>query len=144
MSATLGDTASQSSYRLLYIEDNPTNQKLMEDIVDDYPHVQLQTVSSAELGLEIMRYSPPDLVLIDINLPGMNGYRALEIIRHDAQLKHLPVIALSANAMERDIARGLEAGFADYLTKPIDLDKLSATLSHYLAVAPAHSPRMAP
>ena len=143
VSATLGDTASQSSYRLLYIEDNPTNQKLMEDIVDDYPHVQLQTVSSAELGLEIIRYSPPDLVLIDINLPGMSGYRALEIIRHDEQLKHLPVIALSANAMERDIARGLEAGFADYLTKPIDLDKLSATLSHYLAVAPAHSPRMA-
>lgn len=136
---------AQRDYRLLYIEDNPTNQRLMEDIIDDFPHVDLQTVNSAELGLEIMRHSPPDLVLMDIHLPGMNGYQALAAIQNDTQLKHINVVALSANAMERDLTHGLAAGFADYLTKPIDIDKLSATLSTYFSAAPAtDAPRKAP
>ncbi|MAP34491.1 MAG: histidine kinase [Halomonas sp.] len=143
---TLADAEkAQRDYRLLYIEDNPTNQRLMEDIIDDFPHVDLQTVNSAELGLEIMRHSPPDLVLMDIHLPGMNGYQALDAIQNDAQLKHINVVALSANAMERDVVHGLAAGFADYLTKPIDIDKLSATLSTYFSAAPAtDAPRKAP
>merc|ERR1711964_183795 len=83
---TLADAEkAQRDYRLLYIEDNPTNQRLMEDIIDDFPHVDLQTVNSAELGLEIMRHSPPDLVLMDIHLPGMNGYQALAAIQNDVQ-----------------------------------------------------------
>lgn len=136
---------AQRDYRLLYIEDNPTNQRLMEDIIDDFPHVDLQTVNSAEFGLEIMRHSPPDLVLMDIHLPGMNGYQALAAIQNDVQLKHINVVALSANAMERDLTHGLAAGFADYLTKPIDIDKLSATLSTYFSAAPAtDAPRKAP
>lgn len=143
---TLADAEkAQRDYRLLYIEDNPTNQRLMEDIIDDFPHVDLQTVNSAELGLEIMRHSPPDLVLMDIHLPGMNGYQALAAIQNDTQLKHINVVALSANAMERDLTHGLAAGFADYLTKPIDIDKLSATLSTYFSAAPAtDAPRKAP
>jgi CheY-like chemotaxis protein len=104
--------------------------------------VRLQTVASAELGLDLMRYSPPDLVLMDIHLPGMNGYQALDAIQKDASLRHIPVVALSANAMERDRAHGLAAGFADYLTKPLDIDQLSATLSRYVSTDAI--PRKAP
>lgn len=126
--------SSSPAYKLLYIEDNPTNQHLMEDIIEDFKHIQLQTVASAELGLEIMRHSPPDLVLMDIHLPGMNGYQALDAIQQDAKLKHISVVALSANAMDRDLKYGLAAGFADYLTKPIEIEKLTATLKRFLAV----------
>lgn len=138
-------TANPRRLHLLYIEDNPTNQRLMEDIMEDFDQVRLQTVTSAELGLDIMRHSPPDLVLMDIHLPGMNGYQALDAIQHDPRLQHIPVVALSANAMERDRAHGLAAGFADYLTKPIDIDQLSSTLSRYVSAASVtETPRKAP
>ena len=117
----------------------------MEDIVEDFEHVKLQTVTSAELGLEVMRYSRPDLVLMDIHLPGMNGYQALDVIQNDPALQSLTVIALSANAMERDIAHGLAAGFTDYLTKPIDIEQLTRTLNHYFYPLSANdAPRTAP
>ncbi|XQU08029.1 ATP-binding protein [Halomonas sp. LY9] len=138
-------TSGKHDYRLLYIEDNPTNQRLMEDIIEGFPELQLQTVTSAELGLEIMRHSPPDLVLMDIHLPGMNGYQALHVIQQDEYLQKIPVVALSANAMERDKTHGLAAGFADYLTKPIDIDQLFATLNRYISAVPApDTPRKAP
>lgn len=125
-------SVSERTFQVIYIEDNPTNQRLMEDIIEDYPHIELQTVVSAELGLEIMRHSPPDLVLMDIHLPGMNGYQALAEIQKTPTLKHINVIALSANAMERDLRYGLAAGFVDYLTKPINIDKLSRSLQQFL------------
>ncbi|MGQ7261483.1 ATP-binding protein [Vreelandella sp. V005] len=125
-------SVSERTFQLLYIEDNPTNQRLMEDIIEDYPHIELQTVVSAEQGLEIMRHSTPDLILMDIHLPGMNGYQALAEIQKTPTLKHIKVIALSANAMERDLRYGLAAGFVDYLTKPINIDKLSRSLQQFL------------
>jgi len=139
---TLASAAPGQRHHLLYIEDNPTNQRLMEDIMEDFDQVRLQTVTSAELGLDLMRQSPPDLVLMDIHLPGMNGYQALDAIQKDTSLRHIPVVALSANAMERDRAHGLAAGFADYLTKPLDIDQLSATLSRYVSTDAI--PRKAP
>ncbi len=135
---TSGD--SQRAFSLLYIEDNPANQRLMEDIIDDFSAVQLRVVASAELGLEIMRHSLPDLVLMDIHLPGMNGFQALDIMQNDPMLKQIDVIALSANAMERDLHYGLAAGFADYLTKPIDIDKLTASLNRFITIAPRTAP----
>lgn len=123
---------SKETFQLLYIEDNPTNQRLMEAIIEDYPYIQLKTVISAELGLEIMHHSAPDLVLMDIHLPGMNGYQALTEIQQTPSLQHINVIALSAKAMERDLRYGLTAGFADYLTKPIDIEKLDRTIHQYL------------
>lgn len=130
----VAETANETEhiFQLLYIEDNPTNQRLMDDIIEDYPNIDLQTVSSAELGLEIMLHSPPDLVLMDIHLPGMNGYQALAEMQKTPALQHINVIALSANAMDRDLRYGLAAGFADYLTKPIDIEKLSRTLRQFL------------
>lgn len=129
-----------ATYQLLYIEDNPANQRLMEDIIDDFDQVQLQMVSSAELGLEIMRHSSPDLVLMDIHLPGMNGYQALDIMQQDPTLTHINVVALSANAMARDVEHGLAAGFAAYLTKPIDIEQLTATLKRFLTVSSREGP----
>ncbi|NYS60191.1 ATP-binding protein [Vreelandella salicampi] len=118
-------------HTLLYIEDNPANQRLMEDIIDDVDDVALHTAPSAEIGLEIMRSRLPDMVLMDIHLPGMDGYQALEVIRNDLQLKHLPIIALSANAMPNEIKSGLATGFDDYLTKPLEIDKLLNTLQRH-------------
>ncbi|CAM3624681.1 GAF domain-containing protein [Halomonas sp. FME1] len=137
------NASHQHQFQLLYIEDNPANQRLMDDIIEEFSHIRLQTVVSAELGLEIMRHAPPDLVLMDIHLPGMNGFQALDIMQKDPQLKHIKVIALSANAMERDRSYGLAAGFNDYLTKPIDIEKLTLTLNHFLYTA-ATKPWKAP
>lgn len=118
--------------QLLYIEDNPANQCLMQDIIDDFADIELQSVTSAELALEILRHATPDLILMDIHLPGMNGFQALEALRRTPRLDATPVVALSANAMPADIDRGLAAGFNDYLTKPIDIDKLSRMLEALL------------
>lgn len=130
----------QRVYNLLYIEDNPTNQRLMEDIIDDIDELRLLIAPSAEIGLEMMRHSAPDVVLMDIHLPGMNGFQALDIIQKDAQLRGIYVIALSANAMERDVKHGLAAGFDAYLTKPLDIDRLAATLTKFINLAPGKSP----
>lgn len=133
-------TDSQRHFELLYIEDNPTNQRLMEDVMEAFPSIQFQAVMSAEQGLEIMRHSPPDVVLMDIHLPGMNGYQALAMMQQDPLLQHIKVIALSANAMERDLRYGLAAGFCDYLTKPIDIEQLSRKLNQLLNAAPRKGP----
>lgn len=122
----------RNAFTLLYIEDNPTNQRLMEDIIDELGGIKLQIAPCAEVGLEIMRHCLPALVLMDIHLPGMDGYQALEAMRRDPQLQALPVVALSANALSGDIKRGLEAGFNAYLTKPLELDKLAATIAQFI------------
>lgn len=127
-------------YTLFYVEDNPTNQRLMEDIIEDIEGLQLLTAPSAEIGLEMMRQAPPDVVLMDIHLPGMNGFQALDIIQKDALLRGTYVIALSANAMERDIRNGLAAGFDAYLTKPLDIDRLATTLTRFINLAPEKTP----
>ncbi|XGA79365.1 ATP-binding protein [Halomonas sp. CH40] len=121
---------------LLYIEDNPANQRLMEDIIDDIDSVVMQIAPSAEIGLDMMRSRQPDLVLIDIHLPGMDGYQALNAIRHDPRLCDLPIIALSANAMPGDAKKGRQAGFNDYLTKPLEITKLLDIFEHYTLSLP--------
>ena len=122
-----------TSHRLLYIEDNPTNQRLMEDIIEDLEGFSLQVVPSAEVGLELIRHSPPDLVLMDLHLPGMDGYQALDTLRRSHAYADLPVVALSANAMAHDQQRGLKAGFDAYLTKPLELGTFSETLARLLS-----------
>ncbi|WGI24556.1 ATP-binding protein [Halomonas alkaliantarctica] len=133
-------TQPRNAFTLLYIEDNPNNQRLMEDIIEEIGDIKLQIAPSAEIGLEIMRHCSPALVLMDIHLPGMNGYQALEAMRRDPQLQTLPVVALSANAMPGDIKRGLEAGFNAYLTKPLELDKLKATIAQFIQTASGKEP----
>ncbi|SHM09884.1 ATP-binding protein [Vreelandella subglaciescola] len=117
---------------LIYVEDNPANQRLMEDIIDDVDGLVLRTAPSAEMGLELLRITPAALVMMDIHLPGMDGYQALAAIRRDPHLQALPVVALSASAMQRDINKALDAGFDAYLTKPLEIAKLMATLKRYV------------
>ena len=113
---------------LLYVEDNPDNLMLVEDLMLRRPDIRLMTARDGAGGVALARGSRPDVILMDINLPGMSGLEALRILSMDTATRHIPVIALSANASPRDIARGLEAGFYRYLTKPIKLPEFLATL----------------
>ncbi|MFT3698678.1 MAG: response regulator [Kofleriaceae bacterium] len=100
----------------------------MRDFFDSNEYVML-TAPTAELGIELVRARRPDLVLMDINLPGMNGRDALAALRAIPETSSIPVIALTAAASEADRRRGLEAGFFRYLTKPVDIDELSDALA---------------
>jgi CheY-like chemotaxis protein len=119
---------SKCQHTVLYVEDNPVNIKLVAQILGRRKHIRLLTAHTPELGIELAQTHLPDLIMLDINLPGMNGYQVLELFQNDPYLKHTPVIAITANAMQRDIERGKAAGFADYLTKPIDIPTLFRVL----------------
>jgi PAS domain S-box-containing protein len=122
-------------HTLLYVEDNPANLKLVEQIIARHSDISLLTAVNGNSGIEIARVSQPDVVLMDINLPGINGFEALKILRSDPATAHIPVIAISANAMPRDIERGLKAGFFRYITKPIKLNELMDALDAALEFA---------
>ena len=109
---------------VLYVEDNPSNQRLMSQLLNKFPLLQLRMAEQALQGLFLARTEHPDLIILDINLPGMNGYEMVEVLKNDPLTKEIPVIALSANAMAHDIEKGKSAGFDYYLTKPIDLSQL--------------------
>lgn len=123
-------------YRVLYIEDNPVNLGLMRRVIRRRPDLDLADATSAETGLPLAREVRPDLVLLDINMPGMNGYQVLAELRRMPELGAPPVIALTANAMKGDLERGLEAGFSAYVTKPIDIPAFYALLDELLARRP--------
>jgi PAS domain S-box-containing protein len=120
---------------LLYVEDNPANMKLVEELIARSPDIRLETAVSGTLGIELARAVLPQVILMDINLPGISGVKVLRILRDDPATAHIPVIALSANAMPRDIEKGLEAGFFRYLTKPIKIGEFMDTLNAALEFA---------
>jgi CheY-like chemotaxis protein len=120
---------------LLYVEDNPANLQLVVQIVARRPDIRLLSARNGVQGIELARSSRPDVILMDINLPGMSGIKAMQILRADIATAHIPVVALSANAMPRDIERGLEAGFFRYLTKPIKVKEFMETLDAALEFA---------
>ncbi len=122
---------------LLYVEDNPTNLKLVEQIIARHPNIRLLTAVNGNSGIEIARVSQPEVILMDINLPDISGIEALKILRADPATTHIPVIALSANAMPRDIENGLSAGFFRYLTKPIVVDEFMDALGTALEFSAA-------
>ena len=119
---------------LLYVEDNPANMTLMQHIIGRMAHIELLTAHNAELGLELAAAKQPDMIIMDINLPGMDGFEALRHLQQDDLIKDIPVIALSANAMEKDIKRGLAAGFVRYMTKPIIVSEVHAAIEEMLGV----------
>jgi CheY-like chemotaxis protein len=123
---------------VLYVEDNPANLKLVKMILRRYSDVELLTASSAERGLELLRFHRPSLILLDINLPGMNGYDMLERMKRDDMTRCIPVVAISANALPKDVERGYAAGFVDYLIKPIRVEGLLRTVE--TRMASAHAP----
>jgi PAS domain S-box-containing protein len=120
---------------LLYVEDNPANMKLVEQLVARRADIRLLTAVNGTLGIEVARASRPEVILMDINLPGMSGIEALKILREDSATASTPIVALSANAMPRDIEKGLEAGFFRYLTKPIKVKEFMETLNAALDLA---------
>ncbi|MGD0500506.1 MAG: PAS domain S-box protein [Bryobacteraceae bacterium] len=120
---------------LLYVEDNPANLMLVEQLVARRPDMRLLSARDGNLGIQIARTNQPEVILMDINLPGISGIEALRILREDPATAHIPVIALSANAMPRDIDRGLQAGFFRYLTKPIKVNEFMHTLDVALEFA---------
>ncbi|HED12806.1 MAG TPA: response regulator [Gammaproteobacteria bacterium] len=115
---------SQVNRCILYIEDNPPNLQLMEMIVEHIEGFSLLLAPNAEAGIALAINKHPDLIILDINLPGMNGFAALEKLQSLKETGDIPVIALSANAMPKDIKKGLEAGFKYYLTKPINIENV--------------------
>ncbi len=121
--AAMPDAQAARSY-VLYIEDNPMNQRLMQQIFAARKQFELRVAHTAEIGIQLARVELPALILMDINLPAMDGYAALSALKADPGTAAIPVVAVSANAMKGDEKRGLDAGFAAYLTKPIDIPAL--------------------
>lgn len=126
--------APQFQRTLLYVEDNPANLVLVEQLIARRGDLKLLTAINGHLGIQMARVHQPDVILMDINLPGISGYGALKILLEDATTAHIPIMALSANAVPRDIQKGMDAGFFRYLTKPIEviefMDALDVALRH--------------
>jgi signal transduction histidine kinase/CheY-like chemotaxis protein len=126
-------------HTLLYVEDNPANLMLVEDIVTRRPDIRLLSARDGAGGIAMARASLPDVILMDIHLPGMSGLDALQVLRGDPLTAHIPVVALSANAGPRDKSKGLEAGFFDYLTKPINVAAFLQSLDLAFADVTGHA-----
>ena len=117
---------------MLYVEDDPANRNLMAEIIGRVPNLTMVAADSAETGLELARERKPDVIVMDISLPGANGFEALKRLREMEQTRHVPVIALTANAMPGDLARGARAGFHRYLTKPVQVEEILAAIEDAL------------
>ena len=124
---------------VLYVEDNPANLMLVEDLIARRPDLQLLSARDGTSGIAIAKSALPDFILMDINLPGISGITAMKLLQEDPRTAHIPVVALSANAMPRDIEKGMEAGFFRYLTKPIKINEFMETLDLALKLAAVKS-----
>jgi CheY-like chemotaxis protein len=129
---TAKDAAGALQRTLLYVEDNPANLTLVEQLVSRRSDLKLLSAVNGHLGVQIARAARPDVILMDINLPGISGFGALKLLQEDHATASIPVIALSANAMPRDVEKGLEAGFFRYLTKPIKVTEFMSALDEAL------------
>ncbi len=131
-----GNRLHSHHHTILYIEDNPVNLKLVTQVIAKHTSLDLISANEPVTGLKMARSQKPDLILLDINLPGMDGFEVLKCLRSGDQPYTGKVLALSANAMDSQVERGLAAGFDEYLTKPVDVGKLLAALERYLGELP--------
>jgi PAS domain S-box-containing protein len=120
---------------LLYVEDNPANLELVGQLIGRRTDLNMLSAADGSLGVEYARACVPEVILMDINLPGMSGIEAMKILRADPVTAHIPIIALSANAVPRDIEKALEAGFFNYITKPIKVSQFMEALDVALDVS---------
>jgi len=120
---------------VLYVEDNPANLELVEQLVKRRDDLRLLSAADGHLGIEFARAYLPEVILMDINLPGISGIKAMQILRADPLTAHIPIIAISANAVPSDIEKALDAGFFDYLTKPIKVNLFMDALDAALKVS---------
>ena len=128
----------QSAHTLLYVEDNPANLKLVEEIVRFRTDLHLLSAPDGHLGIELARAHLPQVIVMDINLPGMSGNEAHKVLHSDPATAHIPIIALTANAMPRDVENGLAAGFFRYITKPLNIDEFIEAIDSALETAAHH------
>ena len=138
VSTSMSSIPAQTGTRprlVLYIEDNPANLKLIEQLIARRHDLRLLTAQNAKDGISLARGYQPDVILMDINLPGISGIEAMKLIRLDPSTAHIPIVALSANAIPNDIAKGLEGGFYRYLTKPIKVNEFIEVLNVTLEFA---------
>jgi CheY-like chemotaxis protein len=126
------DTKNNGTHTILYIEDNPVNLKLVIQLLNNITSIKIISAKEPQLGLNIAMEQEVDLILLDINLPGMNGFEVLTYLQQHSKTSDIPVIAISANAMPIDIEQGMSAGFDDYITKPINLKRLLKSISNSL------------
>jgi len=117
---------------VLYIEDNPSNLRLLSMIISRIGGLSMISAHTAEIGIDIARNKHPDVIILDINLPGMSGLDAIRYLKKYDETKNIPVLAISAAATKRDIEKGLEAGFQHYLTKPINIVEVTNTIREVL------------
>jgi signal transduction histidine kinase/ActR/RegA family two-component response regulator len=134
-----GTSEAASLRTLLYIEDNPANLALVEQLILRRSDLKLLTAIDGHTGIQLARTYHPDVILMDINLPGVSGFGCLKMLRDDPSMAAIPVLALSANAMPRDIEKGIEAGFFRYLTKPINVVEFMRALDLALEFAEKHT-----
>ena len=130
---TLLEGLNDREYSIVYIEDNESNLRLVESLFDKYSNLKLFTAKEGVAGIALCEKVIPDLILLDINLPGEDGFKILEKLRQIKDLKEKPIVAVSANAMEHDIVKGLEHGFDGYVVKPINLSMLLETVKRQLS-----------
>jgi len=124
--------AQDKIFKVLYIEDNPANLRLVSQLLDRRSNIKMWSAAEPLLGLEMAVEHRPDLILLDINLPGMSGIEVLKVLREDEINVETPIIAVSANAMPKDIQAALDAGFDEYITKPLDVAKFYKVLDEVL------------
>jgi CheY-like chemotaxis protein len=135
LSDTTDTSGSGQPARIVYVEDNPANVRLLEFLIARHDDLSLSSADSGEAGLDLIRETKPDLVLMDIGLPGIDGFEALRQLKSSDETRHIPVIAISANAMPHDVEKGRQAGFMSYLTKPIDINDLLAAVQEILSAS---------
>ena len=119
-------------YTLLYVEDNPANLRFVTQLLGRRPNIKIWTAHEPVLGLELAAEHKPDVILLDINLPGINGFEMLKHFRSQEETSKTPVVAISANAMSGDVKRGLDAGFDYYITKPVDVNGFLSVVDEIL------------
>ena len=118
---------------ILVVEDNRLNMKLVTDLLEAAGHV-VRPATTAEEGFAMARTEQPDLILMDIRLPGMTGSMAVRMLKDDRRTEHIPTIALTAQTMKGDDESALEVGFDGYLSKPIDTRRFSTQLERFLSL----------
>jgi len=128
----LVSSEKEHEHTMLYIEDNPANLRLVAQVMGQMSNIHMWSAHEPMLGLELAEEYNPDLILLDINLPGLDGFDVLKLLRGRKTTSHTPILAISANAMPKDIEKGLEAGFDDYITKPINIEALMKSVADAL------------
>jgi two-component system, cell cycle response regulator DivK len=117
--------------QILIVEDNPKNLKLLRDVLQFKGYTTLEA-ETGEAGVTLAQEQQPALILMDVQLPGMNGRQAMQVLKADARTRHIPVVALTAFAMKGDRERLLADGFDGYVAKPIDIRELPKMVERYL------------